>query len=92
MESGGYEARIFDTAHYEAASTEADIVLITAGAGPGGQDPAWLAGGAPVLKLVDTPEEKEALGDKGLLWPCGAEELCARLSTTGATATERPVP
>lgn len=93
MESGGYEARIFDTVHYESAYPEADVVLITAGASPVGQDPAWLAGSVPVLKLVDTPEEKEALGDKGLLWPCAAEELRARISdAVGASASERPVP
>lgn len=74
LRSGGYEARLVDAARGEPA--RADLVLVAAGH-PG---PERFAGDAPVLWLVDTPEEAERLGGRGILWPCGAGELRARVS------------
>lgn len=76
LRPGGYEARIVDTARDEPAPARPDVVLVTTGK----HDPARLAADAPVLCLVDTPEEAERLGERGLLWPCAAEELRARIA------------
>lgn len=92
VESGGYETRIFDTARDEASLSGVDMLLITAGGLPEHTCPAWNAGDVPVLRLVDTSEQREALGDRGILWPCTAEELHDRLSSAiGPAACERSV-
>lgn len=74
LRSGGYEARVEDPDLGE--PVEPDLVLVTAVH----HDPVRLAAGVPVLWLVDTPEEAERLGGRGLLWPCGAEELRGRVA------------
>lgn len=79
VESGGYETRILDAAHDEASLAGADILLIAAGGDSGRTIPARHADTVPMLRLVDTPEEKEALGDVGILWPCTAQELQHRV-------------
>lgn len=92
VESGGYETRIFDTARDEASLSGVDMLLITAGVEPGHAILAWYAETVPVLTLVDTSEQKEALGDRGILWPCTAEELHDRLSSAiGPAAFEQSV-
>lgn len=95
LHSGGYETRIVDTARCVAAPAEADIVLVTAGTDSGDRGQGLLAPETPVLRLVDTPEEKAALGDGGILWPCTVTELHARVSSalagvSGATVLETP--
>lgn len=74
VQSGGYTARIVDMAQDDTALTDADAVLI-AGANAGRQGTSWLAESIPVLRLVDTLEEKKALRERGILWPCTSREL-----------------
>lgn len=90
MQSGGYETRIVDTARCETPPAETDVVLVASGTASGGQGPGW---DVPVLWLVDTREEKSALGEKGILWPCTAAELQVRVSSAlvRARASRPPV-
>lgn len=91
VELGGYETRILDTAWDAAALADVDIMLVTAGALPEHTCPASNMTGVPALWLVDTFEEKEAVGGQGLIWPCAAEELYERLSSAIGLAYERSV-
>jgi hypothetical protein len=53
-----------------------DLVITAAGTvGPVNPELRVCRNVIPVLKLVDTSEEKEAAGAFGLLWPCTAREL-----------------
>lgn len=94
MQSGGYETRIVDTARCETVPPEADVVLVTAGThskARGSGRPVRDV--VPVLRLVDTPEEKASLGESGILWPCPAAELHARFSCAlaGSGSSRAPV-
>lgn len=79
LRSRGYEARLVDTVRGETAPGEPELVLLTAMASPDDDGPRRLVAGSRALRLVDTPEEAERMGEKALLWPCAAEELCARV-------------
>lgn len=92
VEPGGYETRIFDTAQEEAALTGVDVVLVTAGVDSSNWRSPGCAEVVPVIWLVDTPEEKEALVGRGILWPCTAKELQDSVSAAiSPDASKRPV-
>lgn len=87
VETGGHETRILEPdVQWGAELAEAALVLVI---GDKDEDMAWCDEDIPVLRLVDTPPQKESLGEKAILWPCTAGEL-QHVISRAFDAHERP--
>lgn len=85
LESGGHQTLILDAAREAEAALPGVALVLVAGAGAGDQTAASPTTDVPVLRLVDTPSQKEALGEKAILWPCSSRELQTTVSAALAS-------